>query len=78
MKRWKTENGVTHIFYVAIYVFYFRKHLQQNEVQNFHCLSQLLKGFKKKMINRNHKHKRKLAKYPCHLDGTREDLGDEK
>lgn len=31
------------------------------EVQNFHCLSQLLKGFRKKMINRNHRHKRKLA-----------------
>lgn len=71
---------VLHTFFMLLFMCSISGNIcsREYEVQNFQCLSQLLKGFKKKMINKNHKHKRKLAKYPCHLDGTREDIEDEK
>lgn len=50
---------------------------KEDEVKNFHCLFQLMKRFKKKMININCGSKSKLAEYPCHLDGTFEDYQEE-
>lgn len=69
---------VLHIFFMLLLCsisgnIWNRKH----EVKNFHCLFQLMKGFKKKIININLVDT-KVIKYPYHLDGTFEDKKEEK
>lgn len=66
---------VLHMFFMLLFVSFISGHIWNRKygVKKFHGLSQLMKGVKKKMININHRHKRKLAEYPCHLDAAFED-----
>ena len=77
-----TENRewCVHIFYVAIYVFYFRK-LQEHKVWGKEL--PLLISINERVQKENDqykscRHKGKLDEYPCHLDGTLENEEEEK